>query len=109
VQSKEGWSVELKIIATHSLGDSVRTIENWEEFLMGSCKTLFLQMYLDLVSNLKLVWHPVLIMALLVLSIDFLQNLIDLLANVLNLLNESGGFFSLRLNMGRVWPCGCRG
>jgi hypothetical protein len=31
-------------------------------------------------------------MALLVLSIGFLQNLMDLLADVLNPLNESGGF-----------------
>jgi hypothetical protein len=36
-------------------------------------------------------------MALLVLRIGFLQNLIDLLADVLNLLNESGGFVSLGL------------
>jgi hypothetical protein len=37
-------------------------------------------------------WYPVLIMALLVLSIGFLQNLMDLLEDVLNPLNESGGF-----------------
>jgi hypothetical protein len=49
-----------------------------------------------------------LIMALLVLSIGFLQNLMDLLADVLNLLNESGGFVSLRLNMGRFFLCGCK-
>jgi hypothetical protein len=34
VQNKEGWSVELKIISTHSLGDSVRLIEKWEKLLM---------------------------------------------------------------------------
>ena len=45
-------------------------------------------------------------MALLVLSIEFLQNLLDLLADVLNLLNEFGGFVSLRLNMGRFGLCG---
>jgi hypothetical protein len=39
---------------------------------------------------------------LLVLSIGFLQNLMDLLVDVLNLLNESGGFVGLRLNMGRI-------
>jgi hypothetical protein len=50
--------------------------------------------------------YPVLIMALLVLSIEFLQNILDLLADVLNLLNESGGFVDLRLNMGRVCLCG---
>jgi hypothetical protein len=45
-------------------------------------------------------------MALLVLSIGFLQNLMDLLADVLNLINESGGFDDLRLNMGSVYLCG---
>jgi hypothetical protein len=45
-------------------------------------------------------------MALLVLSIGFLRNLLDLLADVLNPLNESGGFFDHRLIMGRVCLCG---
>jgi hypothetical protein len=44
VQAKEGWSVELKIIATHKLGDSVRPIEKWEDLLMGPCEMLLLQM-----------------------------------------------------------------
>jgi hypothetical protein len=44
-------------------------------------------------------------MALLVLSIGFLQNLLDLLADVLNLLNESGGFVDRRLIRGRVCLC----
>jgi hypothetical protein len=48
----------------------------------------------------------VLIMPLLVLSIGFLQNLLDLLADVMNLLNESGGFVGLRMNMGRFYLCG---
>jgi hypothetical protein len=47
-----------------------------------------------------------LIMAVLVLSIGFLQTLLDLLEDVLNMLNESGGFVGLRLNMGRVGMCG---
>jgi hypothetical protein len=47
-----------------------------------------------------------LIVALLVLHIGFLQNLLDLLADVLNLLNESGGFVDRRLIMGRVYMCG---
>jgi hypothetical protein len=45
-------------------------------------------------------------MALLVLSIGFLQNLLDLLVDVLNPLNESGGFVDRRLIMGRVCLCG---
>jgi hypothetical protein len=45
-------------------------------------------------------------MALLVLNIEFLQNLVDLLADVLNPFNESGGFFDRRMIMGRVFLCG---
>ena len=45
-------------------------------------------------------------MALLVLSIGFLQNILDLLADVLNLLNESSGFVDHRLIKGRVCLCG---
>jgi hypothetical protein len=45
-------------------------------------------------------------MALLVLSIGFMKNLLDLLADVLNPLNESSGFSNRRLIMGRVCMCG---
>jgi hypothetical protein len=48
----------------------------------GADEMLLLQMYPDFVSNLKL--YPMLIMALLVLSIGFLKNLLDLLADVMN-------------------------
>jgi hypothetical protein len=48
-------------------------------------------------------------MTLLVLSIGFLQNLLDLLVDVLNLLNESGGFVNRRLIMGRVCLCSGKG
>jgi hypothetical protein len=44
MQTKEGWSVELKIIADHSLGDSVRPIMKWEKLLMGPGETILLQM-----------------------------------------------------------------
>jgi hypothetical protein len=53
-------------------------------------------------------WYLVLIMALIVLSIGFLKNIMDLLADALNLLNESGGFGSLKMNMGRIHMCGCK-
>jgi hypothetical protein len=108
VQAKEGGSVDLKIIVTHSVGDSVRPIAKWMELPMGPCKAFFLKMELDLVSHLKLVQYLMLIMALLVLNIGFLQNCMDLLEDVLNLLNESGGFFGLKLNMGRIFLCGCK-
>jgi hypothetical protein len=52
------------------------------------------------------VQYIVLIMALCVLSIGFIQNLLDLLADVLNPLNEYGGFVGLRLDIGRVCLCG---
>jgi hypothetical protein len=44
MHAKEGWSVELKSIATHNLGDSVRPIMKWEKLLMGPRETLLLQM-----------------------------------------------------------------
>jgi hypothetical protein len=45
-------------------------------------------------------------MALLVLSIGFLQNFLGLLADVMNPLNESGGFVDRRLVRGRICLCG---
>jgi hypothetical protein len=47
-----------------------------------------------------------LIMALLVVTIGFLQNLLDLLVDVLNPLNESGGFVDHRMIRGRICLCG---
>jgi hypothetical protein len=42
-------------------------------------------------------------MVLFVLSIGFLKNILDLLANLLNPLNESSGFLDHRLIRGRLW------
>jgi hypothetical protein len=72
---------------------------------MGPCETLLLKMEPNFFANLKLVWYHVLIMALVVLSIGFLQNLLDLLVDVLNLLNESGGFVDRRMIMGSIFLC----
>jgi hypothetical protein len=72
VQAKEGGKVELKIIVTHNLGDSVRSITEWTKIPMRPCKALFLQVQPNVVSHLKLVWHLVLIMELLVLGIGIL-------------------------------------
>jgi hypothetical protein len=44
MQAKEGWSVELKIIATDSFGDSVRPITKWEKLLMGPHERILMQM-----------------------------------------------------------------
>ena len=106
VQAKEGRNVELKRIIPHVLGDGVHTITELVKLLMGSCKEFFLQVQPNFVSDLKLVWNPMLIIALLVLSIGFSKNVLDLLAHVLSPLNESGGFVSLILNMKRVCLCG---
>jgi hypothetical protein len=51
----------------------------------------------------------VLVMALLVLSIGFLKNIIDLLAEMLYLFNQFGVFIDLILSMGRLCMCGCKG
>jgi hypothetical protein len=72
VQAKEGGNVELKIIVSHNLGDAVRSITEWKNLSMGPCKAFFLQVQTNFVSHLKLVWHPMLIMALLVLGNGFL-------------------------------------
>jgi hypothetical protein len=72
MQTKEGGNVELKSIVTHNLGDGVRPITEWEKLLMGPCKAFFLQMQPNFVAHLKLMWHPMLIMALLVLGIRLL-------------------------------------
>jgi hypothetical protein len=44
MQTKEGWSVELKNIATHNLGDSIRPITKWAKLLMGPGEMLLLKM-----------------------------------------------------------------
>ena len=66
---------------------------------IGSCEVLFLQMQPNLVAHLEFVWNPMLIMALLVLGIGFLQNIMDLLLDVLNIFNETGGFVGLCVSM----------
>jgi hypothetical protein len=100
VQSKEGGNVELKRIVTHFLGDGIRYIVEWTKISMGSCKALFLQVQPKFISHLKLVWHLVLIMALLVLGIGLLQNILNLLTDVLDPLNELGSFEGFSLSMG---------
>jgi hypothetical protein len=52
--------------------DDVQPITKWEKLLMGSCKALVLQVQSNFVAHLKLMWHLVLIMALLVLVIELM-------------------------------------
>jgi hypothetical protein len=100
MQDKEGGNVEMKIIVTHSIGDCIRSILEWKKLLMGSYKELFLQLQPNFISHLKLVWHLVLIMALLVLGFGLLQNILNLLENVLYFFNEPGAFIIFGLCMG---------
>jgi hypothetical protein len=72
VQAKEGGNVEFKSVVTHSLSDGVRSIMEWTKLFVGPNKELFLQVKPNFVSHLKLVSHPVLIMALLVHGIGHL-------------------------------------
>ena len=72
VQAKERRNVELKRIIPHGLGDSVRSITEWVKLPMGSCKVFFLQVQQNFVAHLKLMRHPMLIMALFVLVIGLL-------------------------------------
>ena len=69
MQAKEWGNVELKCIVSHILGNGVRTTSEWSELSIGSSKAFLLQMQLDLVADLKLVWHLMLIMSLLVIGI----------------------------------------
>jgi hypothetical protein len=72
MKTKEGGNVELKSIVTHNLDDGVRPITEWAKLPMGPFKAFFLQMQPNFVAHLKLMWHPMLIMALLVLDIRLL-------------------------------------
>jgi hypothetical protein len=72
VKSKERGNVELKRIVFHNLGDGVRSIVEWTKVPMGPHKVFFLEVKRNFTSHLKLVWHLVFIMALLVLGIRLL-------------------------------------
>ena len=72
VQAKERRNFELKRIIPDSLGDGLQPIIEWVKLLMGSCKAFFLQVQPNFVAHLKLMWYPMLIMALFVLVIGLL-------------------------------------
>ena len=79
------------------------------KLLIGSYEVLFLKMKPNLLSHLEFVWNPMLIMALLVLGIDFLQNIMDLFSDVLNIFNEPDGFIMLCVSMRRFSLFGYNG
>ena len=62
----------------------------------------------DFVAHLKLVWHSMLIMLLLVLGIWFLQNVMELLANMLDVLNEDVFLICFALDMSRICLSSCK-
>ena len=72
MQDKERGNVELKILITNSIGDGVSPIMEWVKLPMVQCKVFFLQVQPNFVSKLKIMWHLMLIMALLVLVIGLL-------------------------------------
>jgi hypothetical protein len=63
----------------------------------------------DLISHLKFVWYMMLIVALLVLGIGFMQNIMNLLLDVLDTLKTFGYVINLCLSMGGLFLCGCNG
>ena len=72
MQAKERRNVELKSIIAHDPSDSVQSIIEWAKLSMGSSKAFFLQVQPNFVAHLKLMWHSMLIMELLVLVIGVL-------------------------------------
>ena len=74
-----------KGIITDFLSDGVQPRSKWAQLATGSCGPLFLQMQPNLITHMKLVWHSMLVMLLLVLGIGFLQNVMELLADVISI------------------------
>ena len=99
VQTKEWWNVELKGIFPYSFGEGVHPILKRMKLAVGSSEALLLQMQPHFVAHLEVVWHPMLIMSLLVLSIGSVQDVMNMLADVLNVLNEVVCLIFLRLDM----------
>ena len=69
---------------------------------MGSSEALLLQMQPHFVAHLEVVWHLMSIISLLVLSIGSVQYVMNLLADVLNALDEAICFVNFRLDMSRI-------
>jgi hypothetical protein len=76
---------------------------------MGSHVALFLEMQQELISHMKFMWYPMMIVALLVLEIIFLHNKMIFLFNALDALKKFGFPINLYLNMRRLFLCGCNG
>ena len=79
------------------------------KLLIRYYEVLFLKIQENLFGYLEFLGNLMLIMALLGLGIGFLQNIMDLLSDVLNLFNELGGFVGLCVSMRRFVLYGCKG
>ena len=99
MQTKEWWNTELEGIVPYSLGDGVRPVPEQAKLAVGSSEALLLQMLPYFVAHLEILWHPMLIMALLLISIGSVQYFMNLLADVLNALDEATCFVNFRLDM----------
>jgi hypothetical protein len=99
VQTKEWRNAELKGIFPYNLGEGVWPISKQTKLAVVSSEVLLLQMQPHFVANLEVVWHPMLIMSLLVLRIGSVQDVMNLLADVLNVINEFVYLICLRLDM----------
>ena len=99
MQTKEWWNDELKGILPYNLGEGVRPISERTKLVVGSNEALLLQMQPHFVAHLEVVWHPMMIMSLLVLSIGSFQDVMNLLEYVLNALNEVVFLVTLILDM----------
>ena len=79
-------SNELKNIISHNLGNKVRPISKMSRLSMAFGKVFFLQMKPSFVAHLKLVCHAILVVSLCVLSIGYVQYVMELLADLINAL-----------------------
>ena len=77
----------------------IPTILKWMKLEMGYYEPLFLNIQPNLITHLERVWNPMLFMSLLILSIVFFQNFMDLLADVLYWFNKYGGIIGLSMSM----------
>jgi hypothetical protein len=99
VQTKEWWNANIKGTFPYSLGEGVWPISEWTKLAVGSSEALLFQMQPYFVAHFEVVWHPMLIMSLLVLSIGSVQDVMNLLEDLLNFLNEFVCLIHLRLDM----------
>ena len=73
-----------------------------EVLTVGSIEALLLQMQPYFVAHLEVVWHLMLIMLLLVLSINSFQYVMNPLEGIFNALDEVVRFVRFRLAMSRI-------